>query len=274
MIAAIHHCHRQRIVIGNLKLGKFMWADAAHQTLQLAELDGAKIMPAGQSHVERTIGCPAYVAPEILDSESYDGFAADIWALGVVAYVLATGSYPYKDRKTDELFQKIKSGCVHYPSFLSSRMVDILQSMLTLDPHDRATAAELTQHASLSRADDGHALVEDPEVADPSISTRARRTPSSMVDYEEATTDRVVSTCATSRSATASPRLQFATIAGEEFLPTKGASAPHEPMELREAKAGSRSRQPKRFSWTAGLDDESFMQALPTEKRRNSITLV
>lgn len=41
--------------------------------------------------------CPAYVAPEILkDSPEYAGRPADIWALGVLFYVLLFGRFVSK----------------------------------------------------------------------------------------------------------------------------------------------------------------------------------
>eukprot|EP00041_Stephanoeca_diplocostata_P015455 m.295373 g.295373 ORF g.295373 m.295373 type:complete len:436 (-) comp20038_c0_seq1:1211-2518(-) len=276
MVAAVDHCHRQRIVIGNLKLGKFMWADAAHQTLQLAELDGARLLSPEQTRVERTIVCPAYVAPEVLDSESYDGFAADIWALGVVAYVLATGSYPYRDSQTSELFNKIKTECVEYPGFLSNRTVDLLQSMLTLDPSDRATAEELMQMMAVT-----HKEITTPHSdAQNLVSTKTMRTRDispSMVDYEAATADASTRlTCAertASRSATTSPYPQASAVVREEAqYVTKRATGSPAACEPLDSTTVLRARSLKRISWTAGLDDDSYLQALPTEKRRNSIT--
>lgn len=47
-------------------------------------------------------GTTAYMAPEIVKKQSYDGFAADIWALGVIFYVLLTGQFPFKSKKNNE----------------------------------------------------------------------------------------------------------------------------------------------------------------------------
>ncbi len=40
---------------------------------------------------------PAFVSPEVVVSQSYDGAAADMWAVGVILYILLTGTYPFRD---------------------------------------------------------------------------------------------------------------------------------------------------------------------------------
>ncbi len=41
-------------------------------------------------------GTPSYMSPEIVSKKEYSGPAADIWALGVVMYVMLTGYLPFK----------------------------------------------------------------------------------------------------------------------------------------------------------------------------------
>lgn len=40
-------------------------------------------------------GTPAYMAPEIVNKQEYHGKPADIWALGVLLYVLLYGKFPF-----------------------------------------------------------------------------------------------------------------------------------------------------------------------------------
>jgi len=41
-------------------------------------------------------GTPAYIAPEILMDEGYDGFKVDMWSAGVCLYAMLIGSVPFK----------------------------------------------------------------------------------------------------------------------------------------------------------------------------------
>jgi serine/threonine protein kinase len=55
-------------------------------------------------------GTPAFMAPEIVKKQSYSGFAADIWALGIILYIMLTGKHPFKHKNEQELFQRIVVG--------------------------------------------------------------------------------------------------------------------------------------------------------------------
>lgn len=148
MVASVAHCHKHRIVIGNIKLGKFMWSDKDQRTVQIADLSGSQVVSAGeQCSLSRASGSPAYIAPEMLQAEpTYDGFAADVWSLGVVCHVLCTGNYPFEDTSSARLFRKIKSGKIDYPAGMPESIVGLLNQMLCRDPENRLTATQLAAH--------------------------------------------------------------------------------------------------------------------------------
>lgn len=47
------------------------------------------------------------MAPEIVVKKEYRGSLADVWALGVLLYVILTGVFPFKGQTDKELYQKI-----------------------------------------------------------------------------------------------------------------------------------------------------------------------
>uniref|UniRef100_A0A3Q3LVW9 Doublecortin-like kinase 3 n=1 Tax=Mastacembelus armatus TaxID=205130 RepID=A0A3Q3LVW9_9TELE len=96
-------------------------------------------------------GTPTYVAPEILFETGY-GVAVDIWALGVILYILLCGFPPFRsrDRDQEELFQLIKQGQLHFPSpywdLISEEARGLVRALLQPDPTVRLTAEQTLLH--------------------------------------------------------------------------------------------------------------------------------
>lgn len=145
MVRAVAHCHQHRIVLGNVKLGKFLWANQEKTIIQLADLNGSQLIKeGGLCRVSNAAGSPAYIAPEVLSEiDTYDGFAADVWSLGVVLFVLLTGRYPFEDTTSAGLFKKIKSAEISYPDNLPEPIEAFLREILVRDPSDRPTAMQV-----------------------------------------------------------------------------------------------------------------------------------
>lgn len=66
-------------------------------------------------------GTPTYMAPEIVSKVDYCGKKADVWALGIVLYVLLCGKFPFRGISDSELFKKIKSCVYEQPSNISDK---------------------------------------------------------------------------------------------------------------------------------------------------------
>ncbi|KAG7277829.1 hypothetical protein CRUP_026130, partial [Coryphaenoides rupestris] len=54
-------------------------------------------------------GTPGYLSPEVLRKEAY-GKPVDIWACGVILYILLVGYPPFWDEDQHKLYQQIKAG--------------------------------------------------------------------------------------------------------------------------------------------------------------------
>ncbi|XP_063963158.1 cAMP-dependent protein kinase catalytic subunit 1-like [Lytechinus pictus] len=77
-------------------------------------------------------GTPEYLAPEIILSKGYNK-AVDWWALGVLIYEMAAGYPPFFADQPIQIYEKIVSGKVRFPSHFSSDLKDILRSLLQVD---------------------------------------------------------------------------------------------------------------------------------------------
>jgi calcium/calmodulin-dependent protein kinase (CaM kinase) II len=64
-------------------------------------------------------GTPGYLSPEVLKKEPY-GKAVDIWACGVILYILLVGYPPFWDEDQHRLYAQIKAGTYDVSSINSS----------------------------------------------------------------------------------------------------------------------------------------------------------
>ena len=88
------------------------------------------------------VGTDFFIPPEILHQKKYDPKKADIYSLGVTAFLMTTGFLPFRTHKEYALFAKngrlIGSDCIP-----SESLKNIILKMMSFDPDNRPTATEL-----------------------------------------------------------------------------------------------------------------------------------
>nr|XP_025856587.1 serine/threonine-protein kinase DCLK3 [Vulpes vulpes] len=153
---ALAHLHDQGIVHRDLKPENLLVQrnEDKSTTLKLADFGLAK-------HVVRPIftvcGTPTYVAPEILSEKGY-GLEVDMWAAGVILYILLCGFPPFRspERDQDELFNIIQLGhfefLAPYWDNISDAAKDLVSRLLVVDPKKRYTAHQVLQHPWIETA--------------------------------------------------------------------------------------------------------------------------
>jgi len=94
-------------------------------------------------------GSPTYVAPEVLLATPYDQ-AVDMWAIGVITFVLLTGCFPFFEEGTNykALYQKIIDVDYSFPDDppLSPEAQSFISNLLVKDPTKRATPKGCKEH--------------------------------------------------------------------------------------------------------------------------------
>lgn len=140
--------------------------DVSPENILLGDDQEFKICDFGLSTLANTIcsgrvGKTLYMAPEIVRGVEYDPVQADIWSLGIVLFLMLTGS-PLVSLASDDLpeFLAVQQiGCHgvlrHWQmdGLFSFATIDLLSKMLEIDPSDRfQNTFEILDHPSLIAA--------------------------------------------------------------------------------------------------------------------------
>ncbi|PPD75698.1 hypothetical protein GOBAR_DD27386 [Gossypium barbadense] len=90
-----------------------------------------------------TCGTPAYVAPEVIGKNGYDGAKADLWSCGVILYVLLAGFLPFQDDNMVAMYRKIYRGDFKCPPWFSPEARRLITKLLDPNPNTRITTSKV-----------------------------------------------------------------------------------------------------------------------------------
>ncbi|EGI62654.1 Calcium/calmodulin-dependent protein kinase type II alpha chain [Acromyrmex echinatior] len=123
-------------------------------------------------------GTPGYLSPEVLKKEPY-GKPVDIWACGVILYILLVGYPPFWDEDQHRLYGQIKAGSYDYPSpewdTVTPEAKNLINQMLTVNPGKRITASEALKHPWICQRERVASVVHRQETVDCLKKFNARR---------------------------------------------------------------------------------------------------
>uniref|UniRef100_A0A673KMB3 calcium/calmodulin-dependent protein kinase n=1 Tax=Sinocyclocheilus rhinocerous TaxID=307959 RepID=A0A673KMB3_9TELE len=150
ILEAVLHCHQMGVVHRDLKPENLLLASKLKgAAVKLADFGLAIEVQGDQQAWFGFAGTPGYLSPEVLRKEPY-GKPVDMWACGVILYILLVGYPPFWDEDQHRLYQQIKAGAYDFPSpewdTVTPEAKDLINKMLTINPAKRITAAEALKH--------------------------------------------------------------------------------------------------------------------------------
>jgi len=108
MLSAINYCHKHRICHRDLKLENWVYASGRDEAaLKLIDFGFSRIFNPGIP-MTAMHGTVYYVSPEVMDGCYRE--KCDIWSIGVIVYMLLSGSPPFNGSHDHEILVKIKRG--------------------------------------------------------------------------------------------------------------------------------------------------------------------
>ncbi|CAL9120585.1 unnamed protein product [Musa acuminata var. zebrina] len=148
ILSVVSFCHLQGVVHRDLKPENFLFTSEDEKCTLKAIDFGLSDFVKPDERLNDIVGSAYYVAPEVLH-RSY-GTEADMWSIGVIAYILLCGSRPFWARTESGIFRAVLKA---EPSFdespwpsLSSQAKDFVKKLLNKDYRKRMTAAQALCH--------------------------------------------------------------------------------------------------------------------------------
>lgn len=156
ILNVVAFCHLQGVVHRDLKPENFLFISKEENSPLKAIDFGLSDYVKPDERLNDIVGSAYYVAPEVLH-RSY-GTEADMWSVGVIAYILLCGSRPFWARTESGIFKAVLKAD---PSFdeapwpsLSSDAIDFVKRLLNKDYRKRLTAAQALSHPWLANYHD------------------------------------------------------------------------------------------------------------------------
>ncbi|XP_062243870.1 serine/threonine-protein kinase DCLK2 isoform X2 [Platichthys flesus] len=150
LAGALKYLHSMNIVHRDIKpenLLVFEYPDGT-KSLKLGDFGLATVV---EGPLNTVCGTPTYVAPEIISESGY-GLKVDIWAAGVITYILLCGFPPFRSESNlqEELFDQILQGRLDFPSPYWDNITDsakeLIGKMLQVNVEARYTAQDVLSH--------------------------------------------------------------------------------------------------------------------------------
>ncbi|XP_055390382.1 calcium/calmodulin-dependent protein kinase type II alpha chain-like [Condylostylus longicornis] len=179
ILESVNHCHTNGVVHRDLKPENLLLASKLKgAAVKLADFGLAIEVQGDHQAWFGFAGTPGYLSPEVLKKEPY-GKSVDIWACGVILYILLVGYPPFWDEDQHRLYSQIKAGAYDYPSpewdTVTPEAKNLINQMLTVNPYKRITASEALKHPWICQRERVASVVHRQETVDCLKKFNARR---------------------------------------------------------------------------------------------------
>jgi calcium-dependent protein kinase len=125
----------------------FYLNNMSNYEIKLIDFGCSKIFGKGKS-LSGIIGTPLYCSPEIIENKYNE--KCDIWACGIIMYILLAGFPPFDGDTEEEIFRNIKKGNLDFKhkefNNISDHALDLIKKLLDLNQDKRLSAKKAITH--------------------------------------------------------------------------------------------------------------------------------
>ena len=153
IVYGLAHIHARSVLHRDIKLDNIL----------LDHDGGVKICDFGVSKIiskhdiiKEQCGTPAYLAPEVITDEGYEGFYIDHWSMGILLYAMLCSSVPFRAKNMKELLDVVRSTPVEFPVRISDSAANLIRSLLRMNPKERLSIPEILAHPWMQEEEDAY----------------------------------------------------------------------------------------------------------------------
>lgn len=114
ILSATMYCHSKGVVHRDLKPENILIdyvAENGRIMIKIIDFGTALFVPP-QTKISEMLGTPYYIAPEVITGEYNE--KCDVWSIGVILYILLSGSPPFSGEDDDKILEAVKSGAYSF----------------------------------------------------------------------------------------------------------------------------------------------------------------
>ncbi|XP_041911680.1 sperm motility kinase 3A-like [Arvicola amphibius] len=140
VLQAVKYCHDNWIVHRDIKANNIL-IDASGNA-KLCDFGLAvKVVPG--TKLKNPCGTLAYCAPELFGGEPYDGYASDVWNLGVLLYYMVARHVPFQASSSAGLRRQILAANFSVPPHVPLDIFNVIVEILMINPDRRPTISQI-----------------------------------------------------------------------------------------------------------------------------------
>eukprot|EP00941_MAST-03F_sp_MAST-3F-sp1_P005867 g5867.t1 len=158
MLLSLQYIHSKNMVHRDLKLENFIYQDSSKDSaLKMIDFGfSRRVECMRETKMKAVVGTSYYIAPEVME-ENYSS-KCDLWSLGVIAFMLLSGSPPFGGDDDSEIMDNVANGSYSFNddvwNNVSDDAKDFIKKLLERDVDKRLNAQEALNHAWMKKAYD------------------------------------------------------------------------------------------------------------------------